>query len=107
MIISVLLLLLLGGWPVVQNRSLDAVMPGLSRQIKTNMDAQLGFVCDEKMTWAGHVTESEYRPVLNNSPLGYQIIESRRVLMMDGKPAGKGTASDGPRFNGVVASLAA
>src|SRR5262245_39643269 len=49
MIVSVLLLVLLPGSTVAQNRSLDAVMPGLSQHIRTDMDAQPALTCEERM----------------------------------------------------------
>src|SRR5262249_14811810 len=90
----------------IQNRSLDAVLPGLSPHIRQNLDGLPGLVCEERMSWAGHVAVSDYKPIRNDSPLGYQVIETRDVKSIDGQAVGKDGNKQGlPRFNGVATSL--
>jgi hypothetical protein len=42
-----------------QNKTLDAIMPGLSAQIQKDWTGMTNIVCHETMTWSGGIATSE------------------------------------------------
>ena len=79
-----LVLLAVTAWPgIAQNKSLDAIMPGLSARIQSDWTGLTNIVCDETMTWSGGIVESEIT-AFRKIAIGYGIIESRQVKTING-----------------------
>ena len=69
--------------------TLTPALGTLRSNVRATWEALPDLVCDEALSWAAdnrtRVVESEISGVRRVAPMGYQIVESRRVVAIDGR----------------------